>query len=364
LSDKYLKDIAVIIPAYEPDENMIRLIGELKDIGFSFIIIINDGSSSEADSFFISAEKEYGCTVISHAVNLGKGRALKTAFNHVLAQMPDCLGIVTIDADGQHKAEDAAACAEALYEHPDMLVLGTRHFESKDVPPRNKFGNVMTRRIMKFLCGIDVADTQTGLRAMSRRSLSLFLPLSGERYEFELNMLLEAHGRGMPFYQVPIEPVYLDGNSSSHFNPLTDSARVYYLLIKFILASLFSFLVDITVFTLLIYVLKEKTPESYIVIATAIARAMSASLNYMINKNKVFRTKGNYVSTALKYVILCIILMAASAISVDKLYIVFHINETLIKIIVDGILFLMSFEIQHKWIFLKNQGLQEEFHKH
>lgn len=363
MPNEYLKKIAVIIPAFEPNGNLLCLIGKLKETGFSTIIIVNDGSSKEKDPVFAAAERSFDCTVISHAVNLGKGRALKTAFNYILTQNIDCFGIVTIDADGQHNAKDAAACSKALLENPDMLILGSRRFKSKSVPLRSKLGNMLTRRILRFLCGLDIQDTQTGLRAMSRSHIHLFLPLSGERYEFEMSMLLEAHAREIPIYMVPIETVYLDGNSGSHFNPLFDSAKIYYLLLKFILASVSSFIVDISLFSLLIYLLRAIEPESYIFISTLIARSLSASLNYLINKNKVFLAIGEYGKTAVKYIILCIFLMIASAVIVDQLYTIFHTSETFIKITVDTVLFLGSFKIQQKWVFRKKAARLRGYHE-
>lgn len=351
--DEYLKKMAVIIPAFNPNDNLIRLIIDLKQAGFSAITVVNDGSKPEMSPIFETAETKLGCSILSHAINLGKGRALKTAFNYVLTQNIDCIGAVTVDADGQHKAEDVVACAKALHENPDMLILGCRHFESKDIPLRSKLGNLITRKVMKFLCDLDLPDTQTGLRAMSRNTMRLFLPLSGERYEYEMSMLLEAHAKEIPIFKVPIEPVYMDGNSSSHFNPLIDSIKIYYLLLKFVLVSVCSFVIDITLFTILIYLLKTIDPKEYIIISTIAARVISAGFNYLINKNKVFLSSGDYGKTAARYILLCIFLMITSAVLVDQAYSIVHISEPFIKMVVDTILFLVSFKIQQKWVFKK-----------
>jgi putative flippase GtrA len=145
----------------------------------------------------------------------------------------------------------------------------------------------------------------------------------------------------------------MDGNSSSHFNPLLDSIRIYYLLLKFIVASICSFAVDITLFTILIYLLKTAEPDSYIMISTVAARAVSAVFNYLLNQRKVFSSRGDCGKTAAKYAILWISLMMLSAVLVNQLYLIFPISETLIKMVVDTGLFLISFKIQHKWVFTK-----------
>lgn len=101
--------IPIVIPSYEPDEKLCMLLGNLKNAGFEEIVVVDDGSQgSEYQNIFAKAQ-EAGCIVLHHAVNQGKGRALKTAFNHCLFAYPDAIGCVTIDSDGQHTVKDMTA---------------------------------------------------------------------------------------------------------------------------------------------------------------------------------------------------------------------------------------------------------------
>ena len=120
----YLRDVVVVIPSLNPDAKLLSTVCSLRNEGFTRIVVLDDGSRPETVAIFSQVEREYGCEMLRHPLNLGKGRALKTAFMHVLNTCPDCVGVVTVDADGQHKAEDVAACAKALMEHPECLVLG------------------------------------------------------------------------------------------------------------------------------------------------------------------------------------------------------------------------------------------------
>ena len=144
MSETDVKRIPIVIPSYEPDEKLIRLLGKLRDAGFVNIVLVDDGSGSAYGHFFEEAEKVYGCQVLQHAVNQGKGRALKTAFNFCLKEFPEAPGVITADSDGQHTPECILSCAAMLAEHPEALVLGCRCFDGEDVPARSEFGNKCT----------------------------------------------------------------------------------------------------------------------------------------------------------------------------------------------------------------------------
>ena len=349
----YHEQVVIVIPSLNPDEKLISLIQNLRNHGFAHILLINDGSRTDCTHYFEEAVHDYGCRLYTHCVNLGKGRALKSAFNLILNEYPDCIGAVTVDSDGQHTIEDTAAVAKALVEHADCLIMGCRNFKEPGIPPRSRFGNVCTKYAVKLFCGISVSDTQTGLRGLSREFMRRMMTVKGERFEYELNMLIEAKESDTPFYEVPIRTIYIECNETSHFNPLLDSIRIYSIFLKFILSSLSSFVVDILLFTLLIALLRGVLPGYHIVIATVGARIVSSLFNFVINKNNVFKNASPSVSTLVKYITLCIVQVSLSA---GLVWTAFHFlgwNETLIKVIVDWVLFLFSFQIQREWVFKK-----------
>jgi hypothetical protein len=145
---------------------------------------------------------------------------------HVLDELPEMLGVVTADADGQHTAADVVRVAEAVLGAGGRMVLGARSFAG-DVPWRSRLGNGMTQRLFGWVTGVWLADTQTGLRGFPRRMLVEAAMLQGERYEYEMTVLADVCGRGERPVEVAIETVYLEGNRSSHFDPLWDSVRIY-----------------------------------------------------------------------------------------------------------------------------------------
>ena len=140
-----------------------------------------------------------------------------------------CCGVITADCDGQHSVNDVMRMAEQLCRCAaagrQELILGCRRFD-ESTPARSLLGNRIISRGMKLIYGLELSDTQTGLRAIPNALLPEALRLSGQRYEYELNMLIFARKRDVQVTAVPIETIYLDRNKGSHYRPLLDSLRI------------------------------------------------------------------------------------------------------------------------------------------
>jgi glycosyltransferase involved in cell wall biosynthesis len=224
--------VAVILPSLDPDAKFTRVVEGLVENGFQHVVIVDDGSSAERQRFFEEAARHPECTVIHHGVNKGKGRALKTAFDHVRRELPELEGVITIDGDGQHLLPDIVACAERMLAEGDKVVLGCRDFDAPGVPPRSVAGNKTTNRLFKLFYGITISDTQTGLRAIPARFLDRFCEMEGERFEYETNMLLQMKKQHIVFTEQPIATVYDPEDYSSHYNALKDSWRILKIMLR------------------------------------------------------------------------------------------------------------------------------------
>ena len=179
-----MQKIWILIPAYKPDEKLTRLVEKLLA---DFPVVVVDDGGGEAYASLFDRVRALGAAVLTHEVNRGKGAALKTGIAHLL-QVQDCLGAVTADADGQHTPEDIARVAEAMLAEPQTMVIGGRDFSQ--MPPRSKGGNTITRFFFRLCTGLTISDTQTGLRGLPRCLFERLLQVSGDRYEYEMNMLL------------------------------------------------------------------------------------------------------------------------------------------------------------------------------
>lgn len=164
--------------------------------------------------------------MLTHETNKGKGRALKTAFSHILQHHPQVRGVVTADADGQHAVEDVCHIAEELAKCNDRLLLGSRNFDEPHVPKRSRLGNKSTSLLFQFLFKEKLNDTQTGLRGLSIDDLSWLENLKGERYEYEMNMLIHAIMNGRKIEEISIQTIYLNDNESSYYDTVKDSLRI------------------------------------------------------------------------------------------------------------------------------------------
>lgn len=345
------KDVSVVLPSYKPDEKLRGVVHGLINSGFEDIIVVDDGGGEAYNHFFDEIRPLPQVTVLVHEVNRGKGRALKTAMEYYIANRQGP-GIVTADGDGQHVPSDIKACAEKMLE-TKSAILGVRDFSKPDVPPRSKMGNRITSFMFLTACSLKISDTQTGLRAIPAEYLPILSKTAGDRYEYETNMLLDFGKNNIPFGEVEIQTVYIDENATSHFDPIKDSIRIYKQILKYILSSVGSFVID----NLLFFILKLifGTIGGAIVICTVIARIVSSIFNYIFNKKLVFGSKGSTGKTLMKYYALCIPQMLVSAglvtlvselVSAEAAWLI-----TLIKILIDTVLFICSYVIQKKWVF-------------
>jgi len=346
---------SVILPSYNPSERLLTTLKGLIDAGFDDIILVDDGSREDRQQYFTEAEKLDEVTVVHHEVNRGKGRALKTGIDYFLKNRPDCIGAVTTDDDGQHTPEDVMTCTQ-LMEQSGKAVFGARDFSLPEVPPKSRFGNKTTSFVFRAFCGIKITDTQTGLRAFPREYMQLLLDTSGERFEYETNVLLEMHRNGLQFTEQRIKTVYIDNNSETHFNPFKDSLKIYAVIFKFMLSSGLSSVIDIVVFTLINMLMPDAIDDKLrVLFATVGARVVSSLFNFFANRTRVFRSTEAVGKTMLKYYILCVV---QTACSYGLVYLLtwliatpYRIIESLIKIVVDVVLFFISFGIQRDWVF-------------
>lgn len=348
----------IIIPSLDPDQALLQYIQSLIDNGFQHILVVNDGSREAYDDIFSEIQNIAECNVLQYKFNRGKGRAIKNAIEYYLANIRDSVGIITVDADGQHSVRDVLRLDEAMHSSDgESVILGIRDFSGKNIPFKSKFGNKITSRIIQFFHGHYFSDTQTGLRAFPNLFLNdLTSCVAGERYEYEMNVLLYCTHRGIKIEEIAIQAIYHDSdNSCSHFRPLQDSLRVYSIILKsffyYSLSGILSSIIDLAIFALIIKLFLGKSSAANILAATAIARGVSSIFNYFMNKNIAFKSNGNTTYSVVKYYSLCVVQLSVSAGLVYLFHSILQIDEVVVKAIIDCILFYVSYQIQKRWVF-------------
>ena len=362
-----LENVSVVLPSLDPDGKLLAVVDGLLNLGFSQIILVNDGSKPENLHYFEEAAAHPQVQVLHHEVNWGKGAALKTAFQWFLDNCPNATGVVTVDGDNQHHPEDTLSCTLEMIK-TGKVILGCRDFSLDHVPTRSRLGNNTTCTVFKIFCGMKISDTQTGLRAIPREAVKAFCGVKGERFEYETNMLLSMKELGIPYGEVKIRTVYIEENKSSHFRAVRDSVRIYALILnhffRYTAASILSALVDTGVFTLLSWllggILGGLALDS---VATGTARVVSSLFNFLLNKKMVFRSNASTGKALVRYYCLAIPIFLAQLGLTHGTYLLLGIRDeqtflrTLIYVTVMAVLYIVSFIIQQRWVF--HPGAQE-----
>ena len=353
------KKILILIPALNPEKEFERYIDLLIENNFKNIVVVNDGSKPECQDIFENIEKKEGCQILTHEVNMGKGKALKDGLKYFfdLENKEEFSGVITVDCDGQHLVKDIIEISKELENKPNSLVLGIRDLTGKNVPPKSSFGNKATSNVFRLLYGVRLKDTQTGLRGIPTKLVENFMDLTGDRYEYESNMLIECILKKIELVEIPIETVYIDNNSGTHFRPVHDSVLIYWKIlnsfIKYSAISIISCIIDILLFEVFFYVLKIQLVNVLILVSTILARIISSLVNFGLNKKIAFKSNKKVKNTIIKYYILCITQMLISGLAVSGIYAITNVSEVIIKIIVDTILFFINYRVQRIFIFDK-----------
>ena len=215
-------EIWIVIPAYNPNGNLVELIETLYQYTKN-ILVINDGSDKKCDRYFKQIKEK--CILLENNKNYGKGNALKKGLRYILEIKRDVSGVVTADADGQHQVEDILKIENKLRENTDKIILGYRNFDKENIPFLNKLSNKIMFFMNQKRYHYGIKDTQTGLRGIPRRYIENCINIQGERYEYEFNVLKYVQIKNIPLEQIEVEAIY-DKQIKSNYRKIKDSIKI------------------------------------------------------------------------------------------------------------------------------------------
>ena len=361
----------MLIPSLSPDERLPAYVNELHEAGFGLILVVDDGSAASYQPIFDRIAGWEGCHVLHHDVNHGKGQALRTGYAYI-RDHTRLQGILTADSDGQHTVPDTLRLAAELGKKQELL-LGSRDFtrNNPNVPPKSRFGNRMTSFVFRLLYGQWLPDTQTGLRAFDRKLLDFMLSVQGDRFEYEMNVLIQCAGAKVPMRAITIETVYMDDNKGTHFHPIRDSWRIYKLLLgsffRYSAASILSFLIDYAVLSILMFWVFKDRPDITLLgvpfsfkalVATPIARLCSAPVNFLLNKNFVFQA-GKTDGAVKRYIVLAVCSLVITTLIFGFLdhYVSTPFLHILLKVVIDVAMYVVNYRIQKAWVFPQKKAV-------
>ena len=194
----------IVIPAYNEEKSIAKVIKDLKKGGYNDIVVVDDGSK---DNTYSAAEKA-GADVLRHFINRGQGAALKTGVDYALMQRADM--IVTFDADGQHLVSEIKRMTQPIVKGEVDVTLGSRFLDGKTKLPLKK------RMVLKgavffmwLMYGIKLSDAHNGFRALSRKAAQK-IEIKADRIEHASEIVEEIHKRRMRFREIPVTIKYTD----------------------------------------------------------------------------------------------------------------------------------------------------------
>lgn len=337
----------VLIPAYEPTDRLPDVVARLRAAAPDVSVLVVDDGSGPAYADRFEAVRALGADTIGFEINRGKGAALKAGLRHVLDHHPGH-DVVTADSDGQHTVDDILRVAFRLRREGDALVLGVRAFVG-DVPARSRFGNAVSAALFRGAAGFAVSDTQTGLRGLPARLLPWLLTVPGDRFEYELEMLLGVRAVGVRVAEEPIATVYLDHNSSSHFRPVRDSVRVMRPMLRFAASSFVGFLLDTIVLQAFFWA------SGSLALSVFVARVASGSVNFALNRRAFGARDVPLARAAARYAVLAIVLLAANYVWLSALTAA-GLPLLLAKVITEVSLYVVSFAVQRSIVFARGRS--------
>lgn len=225
--------VVAVVPAYFAESTageVVRALSELwpKQEGLPPVIVVDDGSRDGTSEVARAA----GAYVLRHPRNRGKGAALATGMERALRFGAEA--VVTVDADGQHPAEEAVRLAQ----HPaplDALVLGIRDLAGAGAPRANQRSNAISNFFLSRFAKRPLADTQCGLRRYPVAK-TLALAPRARGYGFEAEVVLRAARAGWPIAEVPIRVLY-PPDRRTHFHPVRDPARIVFRVVSTLLSE-------------------------------------------------------------------------------------------------------------------------------
>ena len=346
----------IVIPSYEPEERLLRYVDELAECKFSRIVVVDDGSGDKYRKIFDDLAARPFCTVLRHEKNRGKGVALKTAFAYISRNPDGSGGIVTADSDGQHSPEDCVRLAEALSSGGESVIIGIRDFSFGKIPLRSWIGNRWSSFTFALVHGRWLSDTQTGLRAFPLSALPMLMSVEGDRYEYEMGVLMRMARDGTDVKTLPIRTIYENGNACSHFSPLMDTIRINRLVFmdffRFAGVSIVSFVLDQGLAWGFAAALHSIAFDATGVIWASgfAARLISSVFNFSLNRSFVFKSRCGVAASAWKYAMLCLLVIVLSNAGVTALSFV-GVPRGAAKFICDVVLYFAGYRIQSKFIF-------------
>ena len=296
---------------------------------------------SDAQPSFRAALEKAGFEDIS-AQN---DRTVREALSALMAKGPEA--VVTVDPAAGYTVEDVARAVDALEHDPSELYAGT---------PKESSGPNAAEKLYAFLSGANSALTQTTLYAMSARTAQIMVDMKSAEDTFVFNIPLQARISNIDIQTVPTD---VSVPAPDMRAVLMRSFKLYDVFIRFSIAAMIAYIVDIASFGLFEVVFGSLSDEYKILTATILSRILCSLATYILNRSAVFRSAAKQTSSVPRFIILSVVQLLASWLLVWGLGVLLHtgdVGNMLLKVVVDFVIFMASFTIMRDWVFRKPEA--------
>ncbi|MDO4805379.1 MAG: glycosyltransferase [Lachnospiraceae bacterium] len=352
-----IKECVILIPAYDPPDNLIQYIEDLMEAGYEDIIVVDDGSREDKQYIFDTLE-DGGCHILHHEKNRGKGVAVRTGLFYYTGKYSGAKdGVITVNSDGNDRIEDIDLVGEILHrqkmEGTGHLVVGERDFDSPYISPVNVRANRFMAMVFRWIFGVKLRDVMCGFRGIPDICVTKCLEFPEKTYAYDLAELIGFAKDG--YEKVPVTIPAPNPEAERHFRALKHTFLINVVLwrklVFFGATSIIAAIVDIFLFWYLTtFVLKNVRYP--IIVGTVLARIVSSSLNYYLSRKLVFKTNESKRKSFSQFFTLAAVQCCISAMSVHFLEMLIGGAAVPIKIVIDLLLFFVAYKIQDKFIFV------------
>lgn len=285
-------DTVVIIPAYEPGEKLFSMAKELLAEGLD-ILVVDDGSSENCKEIFtklgqlktvsVGSADSMSVHIIHNEKNMGKGASLKIGMRAIAELFPEAKNVITADSDGQHLVSDICRVRDAL-KAGNEFVITTRDLKHSKTPFKSRIGNALSRFFFALANNHYLPDNQSGLRGFDVKHIEWMVNVSGNKYDYELNVLLYAEKQGIKAHKIATEAIYFDNNKETHFKPVIDTLKIYH---RFFTTE--GFAVMAVLLNIGMVIVSESIFRNRFIVLTCIACwVVYALLNFVVERYTLF----------------------------------------------------------------------------
>lgn len=230
--------ILFVIPAYNEEENIKKVLDEIKrDASFADIVVVNDGSKDSTSSIV----KENGITCIDMIYNVGYAMAVQTGIKYAYQNNYDY--VIQFDADGQHIAKEALKLLEEAQKGNYDIVIGSRYLENTGYPCPffRRLGTKMFECLIKLFCHKKVADPLSGFQCLNKKVIKLYAK-KGEYPEYpDANLVIEMLYKGYTIKEVPVKMRLRETGESMHggiIKPIKYMISMFYTIVLIVIKNI------------------------------------------------------------------------------------------------------------------------------